>query len=70
VFLPRFGEIWKGFLVLQTFLDIDDRDALVPYRNVDYLLLQMAFYYQSVSLPFRAIQVLSFQSNRDRRNFL
>ena len=41
----RFGDSWKGTLELQTFSNIDPEDLLSSFKQDDYLLLEMAYYY-------------------------
>lgn len=41
----RFGQSWKGSLELQTFHGIDPDDILTAFRQDDYLLAEMAYYF-------------------------
>lgn len=41
----RFGQSWKGSLELQTFHDIDPDDIVTAFKQDDYLLVEMAYYF-------------------------
>lgn len=41
----RFGDSWKGTIEVQTFSNIDRRDALTAFSRDDYILLELARYF-------------------------
>ena len=41
----RFGQRWKASLVLRAWLNTDERGLLYPFRNDDYLQLELARYF-------------------------
>jgi len=41
----QIGQSWKATLELQTFANIDENDPLIAFKDDDYLLLDMAYYF-------------------------